>query len=206
MKRDFQWLVLLLILAVVACKATNLPKSPAVSVVKPTATVDAAATQVAGSAQTIKREATEALKAVPEPFKVPVSLHTDLIINEAGTLEQVVMQLKMVAIQLKQVQEELTAKDDAYEALYQQDQTTQRKLTATQTELTEAKALYHDSWFGGRMWRLVYWVTGISAVLLIASLFLNAKTDIFVTIFEIIMKVVAWPFTFIAGWFKKKGE
>ena len=62
-----------------------------------------------------------------------------------------------------------------------------RKLTAAIAD-RDAKILsqrreivgWESSWFGGRFWSALRWITGIGAILVVGSLILNAKTDVFV--------------------------
>lgn len=63
----------------------------------------------------------------------------------------------------------------------------------------EAKQRYHDAWLGGKTWRLIGWVTGIGAILTIAGLLLNAKTDWFVWVWDIAVGIIAGLFRAVFG-------
>jgi len=62
-----------------------------------------------------------------------------------------------------------------------------RKLTETIADrdakiVSQRKEIvgWESSWFGGKFWSTLRWITGIGAILVIAGLILNAKTDVLV--------------------------
>jgi hypothetical protein len=66
-------------------------------------------------------------------------------------------------------------------------------------ERDEARQKYHDSWLGGKTWRLIGWVSGIGALLTIAGLLLNAKTDWFVYVWDFAVTLLTGALKAIFG-------
>ena len=64
------------------------------------------------------------------------------------------------------------------------------KKEAAEQERDAAKEKYDSALFGGLFWDIVGWITGIGALLGIAALALNARTDFFVKVWEVGVSVV----------------
>jgi O6-methylguanine-DNA--protein-cysteine methyltransferase len=68
-----------------------------------------------------------------------------------------------------------------------------------------AQAKYHDAYLGGATWRLIGWITGGGIFLTLLGLFLNAKTDWFVAVWDILVNIVLGAVKMVVAIIKRIG-
>jgi hypothetical protein len=105
-----------------------------------------------------------------------------------GQLNDAQARIDALARKLEEVKEDAERKHAAVVESYEGPT---GKLTRAIVERDEAKQQYHDAWIGGATWRLIGWITGVGVLLTLLGLFLNAKTDWFVYVWEFIVGVAA---------------
>ncbi len=204
-----------LLFLVLGCTAT-VKTLPVIDLTPTTASIARVATVASNAATSINTEtkhietsATQIIHVAETQPKTPaftsiISFARNILASNAVITEQskkidalktdfATMQSSLGAIQLQVDQQ----RKDAQTAIDQKNAATKAA--------KEAQDLYHDSWFGGRFWRLCYWVAGvITAILVIDTLLFFFTQSASLNPLTLITFAISSVVKLITGLFTKK--
>lgn len=165
-------IIFVLTLALVSCSQHTTEPTPAT-------------TQASQSFQTVKDEA-KAVKVTAEKLgQAPTTQVVRQLLPEMlSGIERIFNASEYGLTQINAMQSELT-----------KAQTTIGKLTADLKTESEKRKVAEDrwkgSWFGGKMWALIYWVAGITTALVLADILLYVFVGVGINPISIALRLLA---------------
>lgn len=146
--------------------------------------------QVEGTANKIKQEAEQGKQAASQPNATqPVILHFENILNDTKELFHESTEMLALASRLSEVTKSLAQSQIDEQKMFNQ-------YTDAIAAQKKAQDLYHDSWIGGKGWRCIWWITGITATLVIADTLLSIFAGIGINPITFILSLITKIFKF----------